>query len=94
MNVVVVELRDKNIIGNLEQLETEPSIILHDAYEITTDKSGHLKYRKYPLYSHENIFVVSSLQIITLYPPNADILNTYNNLIEHAVNVELLVESD
>lgn len=81
MSLVIVEIHGKYIIGDLEQLESEPSIVIHNAYEIIKDSAlTKPSFQKYPVYAHENILVVSSVHITTLYPPNKAIETAYNKV--------------
>jgi hypothetical protein len=94
MEVAIVEIYGKTLIGVMEQLDSEPSIVLTAAYEITQDKTGKPIFTEYPKWSLENIAVFNSLRILTIYRPNSTIYEQYQNLLKSSgTSVELLQEN-
>ena len=75
--ITIVEIHGKQIIGELEQLESEPSIVLHDCYELITNIYKDTEFIKYPPYAEENICVFNSVHVTTIYQPSSAILDKY-----------------
>ena len=73
LKLIILTNQRTYLVGKLQELDEEPSILLEDVYAI--DNDGHLT--AYPLHTDQRYLFLTSEQVFTILDPSTVVVDEY-----------------
>lgn len=75
--IILKHSPDTYLVGNIQELDEEPSLLVEDVFQITPD--GEMEV--YPLHTTQRYVFLTSTDVMTMMDPSPSVLSAHKKVV-------------